>query len=224
MTATYGTPRPRKGRVAPVEQCTARSKQTGERCKRRVRGGGVCRYHGGAASQVKAMREQRVAMAELLATVAEDPNAPQGASPAEVMVHAMDSAHRVLRLLGTLGLGENPSAGLKVLGEWIERAGRAAALVVASKADELVIAQAERVSQGQARQFVQVLGQVLSQLALSEQQQARIPGLLADALAAFGLVTGPISHATAPKALSGARGAAERHSLVHALASGEVLR
>jgi hypothetical protein len=36
-------------------QCTAISKQTGQQCKRKaVPGGEVCRYHGGAAGQVKA--------------------------------------------------------------------------------------------------------------------------------------------------------------------------
>jgi len=41
-------------------QCTARSKQTGERCKQRpVKGGTVCRFHGGAAPQVAAAAEQR---------------------------------------------------------------------------------------------------------------------------------------------------------------------
>lgn len=41
-------------------QCTARSKQTGERCKQRpVKGGTVCRFHGGKAPQVAAAAAQR---------------------------------------------------------------------------------------------------------------------------------------------------------------------
>lgn len=41
-------------------RCTATSKQTGEQCRQRpVKGGAVCRFHGGAAPQVKAAAEQR---------------------------------------------------------------------------------------------------------------------------------------------------------------------
>ena len=46
------------------EQCTAKSKRSGERCRRLVMGGGVCYTHGGAARQVAAKREQRVLLAE----------------------------------------------------------------------------------------------------------------------------------------------------------------
>lgn len=44
----------------PSSQCTARSSRTGERCKRLVRGGGVCPTHGGSAPQVRAAREARI--------------------------------------------------------------------------------------------------------------------------------------------------------------------
>lgn len=41
-------------------RCSAKSKQTGEQCKQRpVKGGTVCRFHGGAAPQVQAAAEQR---------------------------------------------------------------------------------------------------------------------------------------------------------------------
>lgn len=43
-----------------VPRCSAMSKQTGEQCRQRpVKGGTVCRFHGGAAPQVKAAAEQR---------------------------------------------------------------------------------------------------------------------------------------------------------------------
>lgn len=46
-----------------IERCKAHSKQSGERCKRRpIPGGTVCRWHGGAAPQVK-----EAAMARLMA-------------------------------------------------------------------------------------------------------------------------------------------------------------
>lgn len=41
-------------------RCSARSKQTGEQCKlTAIAGGKVCRFHGGAAGQVKAAADQR---------------------------------------------------------------------------------------------------------------------------------------------------------------------
>lgn len=44
----------------PAEQCTALSKQTGERCRNRVQGGGVCRFHGGASPRARKAREARI--------------------------------------------------------------------------------------------------------------------------------------------------------------------
>lgn len=47
-------------------QCTAKSKRTGERCRRApIVGGTVCAYHGGRAPQVKAAAAGRVAVAKL---------------------------------------------------------------------------------------------------------------------------------------------------------------
>ena len=51
------------------QQCEAKAKATGRRCERRVVGGTVCFVHGGNAKQVKAKREQRVALAEAQAAV-----------------------------------------------------------------------------------------------------------------------------------------------------------
>lgn len=42
-------------------KCTAHSKQTGLRCKQpAIQGGSVCRFHGGAAPQVKAKAMERL--------------------------------------------------------------------------------------------------------------------------------------------------------------------
>ncbi|MFI5729172.1 hypothetical protein ACIA49_03560 [Kribbella sp. NPDC051587] len=42
------------------DQCTATSKATGNRCRRRVIGGGVCIVHGGRAPRVAAKRQERI--------------------------------------------------------------------------------------------------------------------------------------------------------------------
>jgi hypothetical protein len=46
------------------EQCSATSKRSGKRCRRRVVGGGPCIMHGGRAPQVNARREQRILLYE----------------------------------------------------------------------------------------------------------------------------------------------------------------
>lgn len=49
---------------AGQSQCTARSKRTGQRCKRAsMLGGNVCRAHGGAAPQTKAKAQRRLQQA-----------------------------------------------------------------------------------------------------------------------------------------------------------------
>lgn len=205
MTTTDTPTRPEP--AVPVEQCTARSKQTGERCKRKVRGGGVCHYHGGAARQVRAKREQRVAEAELLAEAKADPTLPADASPAEVLLHAMTSAHRVLLRLQSVGMGTSyigPTA-LDLLGTWIDRASKAASVVVSSKADELRIRQAERVAESQARQVVDVIARVLSFLDLTEAQEARLPEAMAEALDALGLLTPPAGVSAPPQRARGSQ-------------------
>ena len=48
------------------QQCTAKSKRSGERCKRAAKpGGNVCHTHGGAAPQVEAANHRRI-LAELI--------------------------------------------------------------------------------------------------------------------------------------------------------------
>lgn len=49
--------------MAPGRQCTATSKQSGQQCRRpAIAGGFVCRFHGGAAPQVKDKARERLAM------------------------------------------------------------------------------------------------------------------------------------------------------------------
>ncbi len=45
-----------------VRRCSARARSTGEQCRQpAIRGGTVCRYHGGAAPQVRRSAKQRLA-------------------------------------------------------------------------------------------------------------------------------------------------------------------
>lgn len=168
-------------------QCTATAKRTGERCRSLVVGGGVCFKHGGAAPQVKAKRLARVATMELAAEARAMGETLPDSSPAQMLLDAARSTHRVVALL-QMRAGDAPNpAELEQLGPWLDRLGRAAALVVSSKADELAIAQAARVADGQARVMFRALEGVVSRLGLTDEQRARVPDALRAALAALGL-------------------------------------
>ncbi|MFT3831901.1 MAG: hypothetical protein QM711_01065 [Micropruina sp.] len=184
MTEKIRRPDPNAG-----TRCTARAKATGQQCKHLVRGGGVCPQHGGKAPQVRRKREQRMAEAELLAAVREDLPVSVQASPAEMLLYAARSAHRVVTVLQgqEAGVPSDP-ARLDMLGGWLDRLSKAASVVIASKADELVIAQQARIVQGQAQQLAEVLNRVLAEIGLSAEQHAAVPAALGAALAALGLL------------------------------------
>mgnify|MGYP000953443362 CR=1 FL=1 len=61
MRFRLSTPNPMPKGVPNGETCNAKSKQTGDRCKRpRVPGAMVCRYHGGAAPRTIAKAKERL--------------------------------------------------------------------------------------------------------------------------------------------------------------------
>ena len=104
----------KRARILPNSpQCKAKSTRTGKRCgKVAILGGTVCRFHGGAAPQVKAAAAQRVR--DMLAE-AIDPN-------------------RILREEGRIGLSNvqdlfDDKGNVKPLSEWPEDAARAVASV-----------------------------------------------------------------------------------------------
>jgi hypothetical protein len=112
------------------EQCTARSKASGERCKRLVRGGGVCIVHGETRAG-RAKRMERVALAEELA------RAPRR-SAADVLSEALHLAD----VLGKRALAQVEAGDVKpkLLREVVDASARAGAL-----ARSVLSAQAEAV-------------------------------------------------------------------------------
>lgn len=53
---------PMEGHRVSARRCSAKSKQSRERCKRApIPGGSVCKIHGGAAPQVQASAQERIA-------------------------------------------------------------------------------------------------------------------------------------------------------------------
>ena len=77
-------------------RCTAKSKRSGERCKRSaILGGTVCTSHGGRTPVVKAAAERRLAMrkaSEQFAALGRDPDA-EPVDPAEALLRLVTNKH-----------------------------------------------------------------------------------------------------------------------------------
>ena len=140
------------------EQCTAKSKRSGQQCRHFVIGGGVCHLHGGKAPQVAAAREARIIAAQAQAsgevTVYRDPG--------EALVSAaVDADQIVQKLKRALESGEQIKAGeLRALGEWLDRTGRLAKTVLDARVDERKV----RITELQHRELFAIIAAVLSEL------------------------------------------------------------
>lgn len=97
---------------APFTPCTAKSKQSGQRCKRRpIPGGTVCVMHGGKAPQVQAKAQERLmalqpkaiqTLDDLLGAV-DFPTVRLGAAK-DVLDRTEGKAKESLEISGSLGL------------------------------------------------------------------------------------------------------------------------
>jgi len=104
-------------------QCTAKSRRSGERCKRVVLGGGVCRMHGGAAPAVRAKQLQRLAVQQAALDVRSVNPSLAPASPGQVMLEQMQSARERVAGLEGLVWQQQSAPGLSLQGttEWLFR-------------------------------------------------------------------------------------------------------
>lgn len=143
--------------TVPSEQCTAKAKSTGERCRRLVVGGGVCPKHGGAAPQVKAKRLERVALAERFA-------ATPHRHPGEVLLDAVHTAD-VLAKQAREEL-ETTGATKQTIKALVEATHMAAALSRSALGAEAE-AQSARFSQDQAKVVERALSEFMVQMGLS---------------------------------------------------------
>jgi PAS domain-containing protein len=98
--------------------------------------------HGGAAPQVRARREARIALAAALAT---GTDAAVDRDPVDALLDASQTADRVVGLLKAQLDGRALDATiLQSLGEWLDRLGRLAKAVVDGRLDERRTRVAER--------------------------------------------------------------------------------
>lgn len=83
-------------------KCSAKSKQTGERCKQyAVKGGTVCRFHGGKAPQVKKAAEVRAA--KISAEAQAQRMLTRAGVDADPIEHLLESLHRAAALVEVWG-------------------------------------------------------------------------------------------------------------------------
>lgn len=143
----------------PTEQCVAMSKRTRKRCGQLVPGGGVCTWHGGAASQVLKRREARVAVAEAGVIFGDYGER----DPSEVLLAAVADADAVLqRLKDRAALSEHlTGTDVEALGDWLDRAHRMAKVALDARVQERQVRIAEATNRQMASEFRERLEAIL---------------------------------------------------------------
>lgn len=146
-------------------QCSAKSKRSGERCRRLVTGATVCAMHGKSARQVKAAAESRIAAHDAMAAGA----ALEGRPAHDALADAATTADQVARQLRSqLGDGNPDPRLLEVLGPWLDRVGRLARSVADLGLDERRV----RLVEAQRLQAIAVLREALRILGLDADDAA----------------------------------------------------
>lgn len=156
------------------EQCPAKSKTSGEQCKNRVVGGGVCRNHGGASPQARAGREARI-----LRMQAEAYGGTEARTPAEALLAAGRSLDYTVQALESMARDKGlTSALLKEVREAARESGRMAKLIQDAGLDERRV-RLEEVQQVQVGQVLRLAAGALG-LRLAD---AEVRSVLSEALA-----------------------------------------
>ena len=192
-SAAVGTPSRRR--------CKARSKGSGEQCKRSpVPGAEVCVVHGGAAPQVRAKAAERLLTARIrgeLAKVEIEPITDPAAAYADLAGEQWafkELARQQIEVLEAWhswseGAGEQIKATVQVYTAALAQMQKTLAdmLRIGLSAEALRAAK-ERPSREQAEALQRVIDGLLGGLDLSAEQRARVPAALADVLTREGLL------------------------------------
>ena len=163
-------------RQIPPVKCSAKSSRSGGPCRNwAMVGAKVCNIHGGVAPQVRRATEERVTLAEALAS-----GRPRSAW--EVLadtLHTVDVLAQQVRQQ----VISSPDVPPKLLLELVasaERAARFAKTTLDAGVDERRI----RMAEGQGAEMAEVFRVVLDGLHLTREQRALVPGLLRSAVEA----------------------------------------
>ena len=192
-SAAVGTP--------PRRRCKARSKGSGEQCKRSpVAGADVCLAHGGGARQVKAKAAERLLTARIrgeLAKVEIEPITDPAAAYADLAGEQWafkELARQQIQVLESWaswseGAGEQIKATVQVYTAALTAMQKTLAdmLRIGLSAEALRAAK-ERPSREQAEALQRVIDGLLGGLDLSAEQQAKVPAALTEAVRREGLL------------------------------------
>ena len=182
-------------------QCKAKSKGSGERCKRRpMAGADVCLAHGGGARQVKAKAAERLLTAKIRGELAKadiEPITDPAAAYADLAGEQWafkELARQQIEVLEAWhswseGAGEQIKATVQVYTAALAQMQKTLAdmLRIGLSAEALRAAK-ERPSREQAEALQRVIDGLLGGLDLSAEQRARVPAALADVLTREGLL------------------------------------
>lgn len=148
-----------------VERCRATANHTGKRCRNYpIRGGTVCRYHGGSAPQVRAAAERRklreeagTAAMRMLRQIGADPSPDR--PPVEHLLDELRQAALVSEWLGQRAVLDGPTGPLwEVWERERDRRAKLAKFAVDAGLDERRVAVAE----GQAMMLAGAIRAVLT--------------------------------------------------------------
>ena len=192
-SAAAGTP--------PRRRCKARSKGSGEQCKRSpVAGADVCLAHGGGARQVKAKAAERLLTARIrgeLAKVEIEPITDPAAAYADLAGEQWafkELARQQIEVLEAWhswseGAGEQIKATVQVYTAALAQMQKTLAdmLRIGLSAEALRAAK-ERPSREQAEALQRVIDGLLGGLDLSAEQRAKVPAALTEAVRREGLL------------------------------------
>jgi hypothetical protein len=143
------------------QRCKARSKRSGQRCKRTAIGIDVCYWHGGAAKQVKAKAERTIALWEA------EQNQPtttiERRDPETILLDLLhDSDITISKIKSELAEGGVSGPLLAVWGEWLDRVSKLSRLILDSGIRERVDERVTRISRSQSEQLLAVITHILN--------------------------------------------------------------
>jgi hypothetical protein len=156
------------------EQCSATSKRSGKRCRRRVIGGGPCIMHGGKAPQVNARREQRILLYEAEQKAAPpEPELPELTADETLVAVLKDVRTTLQHLRVEMAVNASPTL-LALLGDWLDRADRISRSVIITRAEERVAQRKVAVTQEQVGKLSTFMYLAVQEAGLSAAQKVAV--------------------------------------------------
>lgn len=156
------------------EQCSATSKRSGKRCRRRVIGGGVCIMHGGKAKQVRARAEQRILLYEAEQKAGPpEPELPEPTADETLVAVLRDVRMTLQHLRVEMAVNASPTL-LALLGDWLDRADRISRSVIITRAEERIAQRKVAITEEQVGKLATFMYLALQEAGLSATQKVAV--------------------------------------------------